>query len=229
MDFPLSLKLTRLEWQRSLLFNDIIHLIAHGTPKAFLGDGFHEKERWSNLSESYVKDFVISVPLLWAWPKILRPVVHWILPHTSRLREEEREACRIMNSFLEKRRLEGPKDGSSPRFLNFMEQVALEKGRPSFNLAHGQLGIGLGLVIPVAAMLTNILFDLTANPESIPALREEIKSALEAGGWKKTTLSRMRLLDSVMKETFRLRPFLLSKLNFSKLSQPIKGSFCDHV
>jgi Cytochrome P450 len=133
-----------------------------------------------------------------------------------------------MDSFLERRLREGPKDGGFPGFHGFMEQVALEKGHPSFNLAHGQLGFGLGSVFPVAIILTNILFDLTANSECIPALREEIKSALETGGWKKTTLNRMRLLDSVMKETFRLRPILLSKLNFSKLSQPIKGSFCGH-
>jgi cytochrome P450 len=163
-----------------------------------------------------VKDSIISIVLLWAWPKLLRPVVYWILPHTYRLRKEEREACRIMNSFLERRQQEGPKDGSFPSFLGLMEQVALEKGRPSFNLAHGQLGMGLGSAFPTSQVLTNVLFDLTANPECIPALREEIQSALQTSGWNKTTLNHMRLLDSVMKESFRLRPLLLSKLNFSK-------------
>jgi cytochrome P450 len=136
--------------------------------------------------------------------------------------KEEREACRIISSFLERKRQDGqggPKDSSFPGFLGWMEQVALEKGRPSFNLAHGQLAVAVGSTLPIGGLLTNILLDLTANPEYIAALREEIQSALELGGWKKTTLNHMRLLDSLMKESLRLRPFQASKLKCSKLGR----------
>jgi cytochrome P450 len=201
---------------------DTARLVVRGTTGVFLSDDFHEKERWSDLSVSYARDLYTALIILSAWPKILRPVVHWILPPTYRLRKEEREACRIMNSFLVRKRQDeqgGPKNGNSPGFLGWMEQIALEKGYPSINLAHGLLGIAVGSTIPIGALLTNILLDLTANPEHIAALREEIQSALEIGGWKKTTLNHMRLLDSLMKETLRLRLFQASKSNCSKLDR----------
>lgn len=56
------------------------------------------------------------------------------------------------------------------------------------------------------------LFDLIARPEYIEPLREEILEALDTdGGWKKTTLTKMRKLDSFMKESQRFNGPSLSK------------------
>lgn len=51
----------------------------------------------------------------------------------------------------------------------------------------------------------HIMYDLIEQPELVKELREEIVSALlEDGGFQKTTLYKMRLLDSVMKESQRV-------------------------
>lgn len=57
--------------------------------------------------------------------------------------------------------------------------------------------------------LTNVLYDLAAHPEYVPALREEIKriSAEEPGGkLRKKTMPKLRKLDSFIKESQRIHP-----------------------
>ncbi|OMP84406.1 Ent-kaurene oxidase [Diplodia seriata] len=66
--------------------------------------------------------------------------------------------------------------------------------------------------------LTRVVFDLCRNPQWIEPLREEARSVLAAdeGGdgdgavWGKSTLVRLRLMDSVLKESQRLSPVHLT-------------------
>ncbi|KAL9078166.1 MAG: hypothetical protein Q9157_002924 [Trypethelium eluteriae] len=54
---------------------------------------------------------------------------------------------------------------------------------------------------------TQAFFDLCHRPEYIAALREELLQVLhEDEGFKKTTLTKLRKLDSVMRESQRLSP-----------------------
>jgi cytochrome P450 monooxygenase-1 len=52
-------------------------------------------------------------------------------------------------------------------------------------------------------------------------LRQEIVGALDKGGWKKTSLHGMKLLDSVIKESLRLKPAALGEWKARRLSSPI--------
>jgi hypothetical protein len=53
--------------------------------------------------------------------------------------------------------------------------------------------------------------DLCKNPEIIDDLRQEMVKALSEGGWKKTSLYGMKLLDSVIKESLRIKPTGIGK------------------
>jgi hypothetical protein len=48
------------------------------------------------------------------------------------------------------------------------------------------------------------LYDLAARSEYISPLREEIEELISQDGWKKTTIAKMRKLDSFLKESSRL-------------------------
>ena len=51
---------------------------------------------------------------------------------------------------------------------------------------------------------THAIFDLVANPEIIQPLREEIEPLIKEEGWQKSTLMKMKKLDSFIKESLRL-------------------------
>lgn len=64
--------------------------------------------------------------------------------------------------------------------------------------------------------LSQVVFDLAARPEYIKGLREEIKEVLEGDGYdidgdgftklKKSSYTKLRKLDSFLKESQRLSP-----------------------
>jgi len=67
-------------------------------------------------------------------------------------------------------------------------------------------------IVPLMSVEANfknflhMLYNLVAYPEYVEPLREEIISLLSSDGWNKSTISKMRKLDSFVKETFRLHP-----------------------
>jgi cytochrome P450 len=68
------------------------------------------------------------------------------------------------------------------------------------------------------------LYNLATHPEYIEPLREEIETQLITGGWNKATISKMRKLDSFLKETFRLYPAGASKPSFEKIVNILAGT-----
>lgn len=53
--------------------------------------------------------------------------------------------------------------------------------------------------------------DISRNPEILTELRHEMVQVLRDGGWKKTSLYNMKLLDSVIKESMRLKPTVIGR------------------
>ncbi|KAF6795342.1 trichothecene c-8 hydroxylase cytochrome p450 monooxygenase [Colletotrichum musicola] len=74
------------------------------------------------------------------------------------------------------------------------------------------------LMLAVVAMgttvdlITQALVDTLRHPELIQPLREEAVAAISDGGWKKTLLYNMKLLDSVLNESQRLKPNQISSM-----------------
>lgn len=52
--------------------------------------------------------------------------------------------------------------------------------------------------------MTNILYDLAMYPEYIAPMREEVEAIVKAEGWTKTSVAKMRKVDSFVKESQRL-------------------------
>ena len=48
------------------------------------------------------------------------------------------------------------------------------------------------------------LYNLAAYPEHAEPMREEVRAVIEAEGWSKLSMTKMRKVDSFIKETQRL-------------------------
>ena len=53
-------------------------------------------------------------------------------------------------------------------------------------------------------VFTSALYNLAANPQFTQPLREEVEAIVEREGWSRTSLSKMRKVDSFLKETVRM-------------------------
>lgn len=73
------------------------------------------------------------------------------------------------------------------------------------NLATRYAFAVIGSLFTVSAGLVDCIYDLTARPEYLEPLRQEIRKTLEEdGGWCKNTPSKLVKLDSFMKESQRI-------------------------
>lgn len=183
-------------------------MVARLSSLVFMGEKICHDKEWLDVSVNYTIDTFVAARELRLWPAALRPLVHWFLPSARKVRKDMSVARRIVLGEVEKRKQirEGklPKKDKHPDVLDWIEEYTA--GRP-FNVTRAQVGLSLAAIHTTSNMLTNVLYDLTAYPEHIQPLRDEIRAVLEEdGGLKKTSLVKMKLLDSVMKESQRINP-----------------------
>lgn len=111
-----------------------------------------------------------------------------------------------------KARAESAARGEPPTFYNdAIEWLEEESKGVSYDAAVTQLSLSMAAIHTTSDLLTETLLRLARRPALIEELRKEITEVLQAEGWKKTSLYNMKLLDSVIKESQRLRPISMGK------------------
>ncbi|OJI79583.1 hypothetical protein ASPTUDRAFT_78935 [Aspergillus tubingensis CBS 134.48] len=79
------------------------------------------------------------------------------------------------------------------------------KGRP-YDPVGAQLILSVGAIHTTSDLTCQTMTHLAQNPEILEPLRKEIADIIQQHGWKKTALYNMKLLDSVIRESQRLKP-----------------------
>lgn len=169
---------------------------------------------WQRISVMYTVDAFMAARALNSWPPPLRPVVHWFLPECRKIREEVKLAKALITPEVDRRRKELVENEGKPR-RKVLDSVdwftASAKGR-DFDYANAELSLAMASIHTTTNTLGFAMCDLLENPEYMDLLREEIKRVVEEDGkWEKSTLFKLRLMDSVLKESMRLHPHSLSE------------------
>lgn len=140
----------------------------------------------------------------------MRSAVAWFLPSCRKIRAELEEAEAIITPVLEKRRKskeDAVSQGKVPESycdaMEWMEQCA--NGR-HYDPAVAQLTFSLAAIHTTSDLLTQVLYDICGKNDLIQELREEVITVVKEEGWKKPTLFKLKLMDSVVKESQRMKP-----------------------
>lgn len=192
-------------------------MVARISSLVFLGQKICRDKEWINVSVNYTIDAFTAARELRMWPSVLRPLVHWFLPSAQKLRQHLRVARSIVNQEVEHRAM--IQDGRLPPddpprvhtdALDWMRELSQEYDTP-IEVGRTQVGLSLAAIHTTSNLLTNIMYDLAAYPQYIQPLRDEICAvAAEDGEFKKTSLLKLKLMDSVMKESQRVNPVGMS-------------------
>ncbi|KAL3478808.1 cytochrome P450 [Aspergillus californicus] len=198
------------EWHKIPLKTTILQIVAQLSAKVFIGDSLCRNQNWLRITVDYAVDSFLAAEALRLWPSITRPLIAYFHPRTRKIQGELKEARRIMAPVLAQRRAEkqaAAEAGEEPKrytdALEWMEQCA--KGRP-FDAAVAQIGLSLAAIHTSSDMLTQVLYDIAQQEGLAEEMRREIVDVIRADGWAKTTLYKLRLMDSVLKESQRLKP-----------------------
>jgi cytochrome P450 len=179
---------------------------------------------WQHLILTYTINFFKGVRALRTWPGFLRPVIHWVLPECVVCRQQLVRAKKIIDPVVLKRRNERSAalaEGREPEKHNdaieWMEQeaaTASNKGLSvsSYEPAAAQLGLAIAAMHTTTELISQVLVDICRSEQQQPdvkvihELRKEVEEAVAESGWTTAGIFKMRLLDSVIKETQRLKP-----------------------
>lgn len=205
------------DWRDSGIFlAEMTELVSRMSARAFMGEPLCRNKEWLMIAAAYTMEFFVAIKAVRRFPKRLRPLLLNLAPEVQRLNQIHKTARALFAPELESRtkaRKEAQKAGIMERSsdaLAWFTEVASAK-KLKFDPLYGQLGLTVVATHTTSSTLTNVMFDLVAYPHLIDELRKEIIEVLglqaeDGGGWKKTSLYKLRLMDSVMKESQRVNP-----------------------
>ncbi|KAL3490296.1 cytochrome P450 [Aspergillus germanicus] len=199
-----------LDWQKIHLQQMASSLIAEVAGCLLYGEEIGTDERVVGSILRYAMSSAVAAPELHMWPKALQPIVHWFLPSCRRVRSDLHEACSILNPLIERKKLnekfQDDEDRESAtdlfRYLEYTSKTT--PGDP----AHLAIMLSLAAIHTTSTILTSIVYKICEHPSLIDELRQEILETVQEHGWTKGGMEKLRLLDSVMKETLRLLPLV---------------------
>lgn len=185
--------------------------MARITSRIFLGSEMCRNPHWLRITTTYAVIAFRAVEELRLWPSWLRSTVQWFLPNCSAARTLVQEARDLINPLLAKRRdekAEATQRGEKRVYndaIEWLEQTAREK-QLIYDPACAQLSLSVAALHSTTDFFTQVMLDIANHPDLIEPLRTEIISVLGQEGWSKQSLYNLKIMDSVLKESQRMKP-----------------------
>ncbi|KAI1814901.1 cytochrome P450 monooxygenase [Poronia punctata] len=200
------------EWREIQIIDPIRDVVARMSSRVFLGDELCRDENWLRITKNYTIDLSAAIVTLMRYPVSLRRHVARFYPECARVRDHWKDARDVIVPVIEKReavrRAAAEAGKPIPRFndaLDWIDDESRAKG-VSVDVATFQLILTVVAINTTTDLVQNVLVDLIQHPDALQAVRHEIVRVLKVEGWKKTSIYNMKLLDSVIKESQRLKP-----------------------
>lgn len=205
----------RVEWSKN-----VARYVGRMSSTVFVGPELASEPEWQKLILTYTVNLFGGVRALRTWPSFTRPLVHWFLPQCRKCREQVNLARTLLRPTLEKREMakrEAEAKGVSPPKYEdtiFWMQELANRRKESNDPAATQLAFAISSMHTTSQLMDQVLVDICTHFELIQPLRDELEAALQEtnGVWTTATTFKMPLMDSVIKETQRLKPGSLVNL-----------------
>jgi cytochrome P450 len=195
----------------------VLRLVARISSRVFLGPELCRNESWLRITRDYTVTGFFAGEDLRMWPEFVRPFVHWFLPGCRKLRADVKEARSMIDFVVEERRKRNQElvDAGQdvPEYNDAIAWFDKAAKGATYDRAAMQLSLSLAAIHTTTDLLTQVLTRISQNLEILKPLREEMTSVLREEGWSKTSLYKMKLLDSVIKESQRMKPTEIGKFS----------------
>ncbi|KAK5637139.1 hypothetical protein RRF57_012851 [Xylaria bambusicola] len=205
------------EWKEVNVHHTSVKFVSSLSSRIFLGDELCRNKLWLDTTSQYAINSMHAVKRLRLYPKFSRRFVHWFLPECRLIRRLLNEARGIIQEVLDRRRAEkiaAAKEGRPiPRHNDAIDWAEEESKNDPYDPAVYQIGLSMAAIHTTSDLLNQTLHNLVQRPELINDLRKEMIEVLESEGLTKTALYNLKLMDSVLKETQRLKPIKMTTMH----------------
>ncbi|KAK7750294.1 hypothetical protein SLS62_007811 [Diatrype stigma] len=212
-----KLSFTGFEWHDIPLRPAMLDVVARMSSRVFVGEELCRDEHWLRITKEYTVNLFLAFTEITAWPPRLRRFVAPWIPRCRALRQQYEAAAQVLAPVLQARRAGQSEleEGKARRekkqqhyndALEWAGQVATRRGAADYDVNKFQLTLSVAAIHTSTDLLVQTLIDLAQHPAFVPRLRAEIAAVLRKHGWTKLALYHMKLLDSCIKESQRLKP-----------------------
>ncbi|KAI1849674.1 hypothetical protein JX265_008011 [Neoarthrinium moseri] len=205
------------QWQTIILKDTVLDLVARLSSRVFLGKELCRNKRWLEIAKNYTVEGFIASFLMRMVPSLLRPIAYWFIPQCRFCRKAVRDAREIIDPEVERRvaavneaLARGEKPKKTADAIGWIHEVS--RGR-KVDYVNAQLSLTLAAIHTTTETTGQALFDICEYPEVADELRKEIIEVIGEHGWAKTSLYKLKLMDSFLKEGQRVRPMAATSMN----------------
>jgi cytochrome P450 len=199
-----------IDWTPINIFQTTIRMTSIISSCIVSGHELAQSPEWIDLSVSYITNVLKTVGKLRHTPPILRPIVVHFIPEMKHVKSAYQTAKVLLDPIL-KERAEAAKVPGYVKPNDILQWITdrMASENLHYDQATIQLSLALGSIHTTAITTIQIIYELASRPEEYEMLREEIT---EATGTSKSVdidkhaLTKLRKLDSFMKEVHRLHP-----------------------
>ncbi|KAJ4419132.1 hypothetical protein N0V82_005145 [Gnomoniopsis sp. IMI 355080] len=196
------------EWHEIDLNMILLRITSQVSSRIFLGPELCSNSKWLDITVQYTAKATGAARVLRQYPYVLHRLVHWFLSDCRDVRRMVQEARETIAPILKSRRA-ASQAANSPQFsdtLQWYEDLARKRG-VEYDAATQQIGLSIGAILTSTDLISQTMIDLCNHPENFEPLKTEIKQIVgDESGFKGNTMLNLKLMDSAMKETLRLKP-----------------------
>lgn len=210
------------EWHEVIASRDMLGLISRLSSRVFVGEEMCHNEDWIKASSEYTTAAFTHGDKLRAWPRSLRPLVHWFMPEAKEVRDKLKAARQAIKPLIEQRqarKAEAVARGESQPVYNDSLEWFEQEYTAGYDPAVAQIALSIVAIHTTSDLLQMAMFSIARHPELFAPLREEVVQVLGSHGLTKQALYDLKLMDSVIKEAQRIKPVLLGKLRDPQLQR----------
>lgn len=182
--------------------------------RAFVGLPLSRDPEWIEATTNYTQNVSMAWMGLGSLPWFIRPILAPFLPQVRALKQQRQInveklapllAEKQNGSYAENEKINHSRGAGGEMIDWFMSQY--RQPPTAQQLGRDQLLATFASIYNLSNALSYIVFDLAGYPEHIDELRQELRDVLgENGTIDKTTLPKLRKLDSFVRESQRMNP-----------------------
>ncbi|KDR68416.1 hypothetical protein GALMADRAFT_215851 [Galerina marginata CBS 339.88] len=196
---------TQSEWTSVPVLKTVVKIVCRTSNRLFVGLPLCRNPDYMALNEQFTLDIAHGARVISMYPTALKPIVgKFLTKMPSNIERAISHTGPLMESRLQDKPHANDWADQPNDLISWLLKEAQGEQRTVHDLAIRLLSVNFGAIQTTSKALTHILFDLAAYPEYVEPMREEVLAVIEADGWTKASLGRMRKVDSFIKESQRL-------------------------
>ncbi|KAI9927419.1 hypothetical protein ASPWEDRAFT_175021 [Aspergillus wentii DTO 134E9] len=198
------------EWSPIQLYPKLLRIIALLSGRVFVGRPLCRDEEWIHSSVNFTVDCFAAREEVGKYHWILRPIVARFIPRVQAISRHLANARRLLKPILQERleAMQKPDYVPPQDMIQFMMKNSGTRASDLTYQAFAQMSLSLAAIHTTSMNLTHLIYDLCAHPEYLEPLREELDAVMKQDGGilVKSSMPKLRLMDSFLKESQRLSP-----------------------